>query len=148
MVRANEEFSKWIRGEMSLPFGKNNQHVPIKLIDFEEIKNNSYILTNQFKIRTRETKIPDIVMFVNGIPLVIGELKTPVRPAISWFDGAYDIHEIYENAVPQLFVPNVFSFASEGKEIFIGGVRTPLEFWAPWRLEDEKDEMSHLLGLE
>src|ERR1035437_7114810 len=42
---------------------------------------------------------------------------------------------------------NVFSFASEGKEIFIGGVRTPLEFWAPWRLEDEKDEMSHFLGL-
>lgn len=147
LVRANEEFSKWIRGEMSLPFGKNNQHVPIKLIDFEEIRNNSYILTNQFKIRTRETKIPDIVMFVNGIPLVIGELKTPVRPAISWFDGAYDIHEIYENAVPQLFVPNVFSFASEGKEIFIGGVRTPLEFWAPWRLEVEKDEMSHFLGL-
>ncbi len=147
LVRANEEFSKWIRGEMSLPFGKNNQHVPIKLIDFEEIKNNSFVLTNQFKIRTRETKIPDIVMFVNGIPLVIGELKTPVRPAISWFDGAYDIHEIYENAVPQLFVPNVFSFASEGKEIFIGGVRTPLEFWAPWRLEDEKDEMSHFLGL-
>ena len=147
LVRANEEFSKWIRGEISLPFGKNNQHVPVKLIDFEEIKNNSFILTNQFKIRTRETKIPDIVMFVNGIPLVIGELKTPVRPAISWFDGAYDIHEIYENAVPQLFVPNVFSFASEGKEIFIGGVRTPLEFWAPWRLEDEKDEMSHFLGL-
>ena len=147
LVRANEEFSKWIRGEMSLPFGKNNQHVPIKLIDFEEIKNNSYILTNQFKIRIRETKIPDIVMFINGIPLVVGELKTPVRPAISWFDGAYDIHEIYENAVPQLFVPNVFSFASEGKEIFIGGVRTPLEFWAPWRLEDEKDEMSHFLGL-
>lgn len=147
LVRANEEFSRWIRGEMSLPFGKNNQHVPIKLIDFEKLDNNSFILTNQFKIRTRETKIPDIVMFVNGIPLVIGELKTPVRPAISWFDGAYDIHEIYENAVPQLFVPNVFSFASEGKEIFIGGVRTPLEFWAPWRLEDEKDEMSHFLGL-
>jgi type I restriction enzyme R subunit len=147
LVRANEEFSRWIRGEMSLPFGKNNQHVPIKLIDFEKLDSNSFILTNQFKIRTRETKIPDIVMFVNGIPLVIGELKTPVRPAISWFDGAYDIHEIYENAVPQLFVPNVFSFASEGKEIFIGGVRTPLEFWAPWRLEDEKDEMSHFLGL-
>jgi len=147
LVRANEEFSKWIRGEMSLPFGKNNRHVPIKLIDFEKIKNNSFILTNQFKIITRETKIPDIVMFVNGIPLIIGELKTPVRPAISWFDGAYDIHEIYENAVPQLFVPNVFSFASEGKEIFIGGVRTPLEFWAPWRLEDDKDKMSHFWGL-
>ncbi|HEX2919559.1 MAG TPA: type I restriction endonuclease subunit R [Bacteroidales bacterium] len=148
LVRANEEFSKWLRGEVSMPFGKNNQHVPVKLIDFDNIQNNSFILTNQFKIRTRETKIPDIAMFINGIPVVIGELKTPVRPAISWLDGAHDIHVVYENAVPQLFVPNVFSFASEGKEIFIGGVRTPMEFWAPWRLEDDKDEMSHFLGLD
>jgi type I restriction enzyme R subunit len=148
LVRANEEFARWLRNEVSLPIGKNNEHVAIQLIDFDVLKNNSFILSNQFKIRTRETKIPDIVLFVNGIPLVVGEAKTPVRPAVTWFDGAHDIHEIYENAVPQLFVPNVFSFATEGKDIFIGGVRTPLEFWAPWRLEDEKDELSHFIGLQ
>ena len=147
LVRANQEFSRWLRGEMTLPFGKNNQHIAIRLIDFDSLKNNSFILTNQFRMQAREVKIPDIVMFVNGIPLVVGEAKTPVRPAISWFDAAHDIHVVYENAIPQLFVPNVFSFATEGKEIFIGGVRTPLEFWAPWRLEDEKDELSHFLGL-
>lgn len=147
LVRANEEFAKWLRNEVSLPIGRNNQHVAVKLIDFENYSNNSFLLTNQFKIRAREPKIPDIVMFVNGIPLVVGEAKTPVRPAVSWFDGAHDIHVVYENAVPQLFVPNVFSFATEGKEIFIGGVRTPLEFWAPWRIEDEHDELRQLLGL-
>jgi len=147
LVRANQEFSRWLRGEMTLPFGKNNQHVPIRLIDFDELKSNSFILTNQFRMQSREVKIPDIVLFVNGIPLVVGEAKTPVRPAVSWFDAAHDIHVVYENAVPQLFVPNVFSFATEGKEIFIGGVRTPLEFWAPWRLEDEKDELSHFIRL-
>ena len=148
LVRANEEFAKWLRGEISMPIGKNNEHVNIRLIDFEQIANNSFLLTNQFKIRARETKIPDIVMFVNGIPLVVGEAKTPVRPAVSWLDGAHDIHVIYENAVPQLFVPNVFSFATEGKELFIGGVRTPLEFWSPWRLEDEKDELHYFAGLQ
>lgn len=148
LVRANEEFSRWIRNEVSLPFGKNNQHVVVRLIDFENISNNSFILTNQFKIRAREIKIPDIVMFVNGIPLVIGEAKTPVRPAISWFDGAHDINMVYENAVPQLFVPNVFSFSTEGKEVFIGAVRTPLEYWAPWRIENVKDELSHLISLQ
>ena len=147
LVRANEEFAKWLRNEISLPIGKNNEHVIIRLIDFDNINNNSFILSNQFKIRTRETKIPDIILFVNGIPLVVGEAKTPVRPAVSWFDAAHDIHDIYENSVPQLFVPNVFSFATEGKEIFIGGVRTPLELWAPWRIEDEKDELSHIMGL-
>jgi type I restriction enzyme R subunit len=148
LVRANEEFAKWLRGEISMPIGKNNEHVNICLIDFEQLDNNSFLLSNQFKIRARETKIPDIVMFVNGIPLVVGEVKTPVRPAVSWLDGAHDIHVIYENAVPQLFVPNVFSFATEGKELFIGGVRTPLEFWSPWRLEDEKDELHHFTGLQ
>ena len=147
LVRANEEFAKWLRNEVTLPIGKNNQHVAIRLIDYDELRNNSFVLSNQFKLRARETKIPDIVMFVNGIPLVVGEAKTPVRPAVTWFDGAHDINVVYENSVPQLFVPNVFSFATEGKEIFIGGVRTPLEFWAPWRIEDEKDELSHFIGL-
>lgn len=148
LVRANEEFAKWLRGEVSLPIGEHNKHVVVRLIDFEEIGNNSFLVVNQLKVRARETKIPDIVMYVNGIPLVVGEAKTPVRPAVTWFDGAHDIHVVYENAVPQLFVPNVFSFATEGKELFIGGVRTPLEFWAPWRLEQEKDELSHVLGLQ
>ncbi|MEI7982932.1 MAG: type I restriction endonuclease [Bacteroidota bacterium] len=148
LVRANEEFAKWLANEVSLPIGNNNQHVVVRLIDFDNIGNNSFLLTNQFKIRSRETKIPDIVLFVNGIPLVVGEAKTPVRPAISWLDGAHDIHAIYENSVPQLFVPNVFSFATEGKDVFIGGVRTPLEFWAPWRLEDDKNELSYYFGLQ
>ena len=148
LVRANEEFAKWLRGEISMPIGKNKEHVNIRLIDFDNIYNNTFLLTNQFKIRARETKIPDIAMFVNGIPLVIGEAKTPVRPAVSWLDGAHDIHVIYENSVPQLFVPNVLSFATEGKELFIGTVRTPLEFWSPWRLEEEKDELHHFAGLQ
>ncbi len=148
LVRANEEFARWLRGEISMPIGKDHEHVNIRLIDFDNIDNNTFLLTNQFKIRVRETKIPDIVMFVNGIPLVVGEVKTPVRPAVTWFDGAHDIHVIYENAAPQLFVPNVFSFASEGKELYIGGVRTPLEFWSPWRLEDEKDELHHFAGMQ
>lgn len=148
LVRANEEFSKWLKGEMTLPFGKDDHHIPIRLIDFEDLKNNTYMLANQLSVRARETKIPDIVYFINGIPVVIGEAKTPVRPAISWLDGAHDIHVTYENAIPQLFVPNIFSFATEGKELFVGAVRTPLEFWAPWRLENDKNELAHFGGLQ
>lgn len=148
LVRANEEFSKWLRNEVSMPVGKNNEHVVIKLIDFDDITRNTFILTNQLKVRARETKIPDIAMYVNGIPLVIGEAKTPVRPAVSWLDGAHDISKIYEDAIPQLFVPNVFSFATEGKAIYIGAVRTELEKWAPWRLEDDKDDLSQFISLQ
>lgn len=147
LVRANEEFFKWLQGDKTMPFGENNRHVPIRLIDFEELKNNSFIATTQFRIHHRETKIPDIVLFVNGIPVVIGEAKTPIRKAISWLDGAHEVHDIYENAVSQLFVPNILSFSTEGKELYYGAIRTPLEFWAPWRLENDEDAIAKRLGL-
>ncbi len=63
LVRANEEFARWLRNEMTMPIGKNHEHVAIRLIDFETPGNNSFILSNQFKIRARETKIPDIPEF-------------------------------------------------------------------------------------
>ena len=147
LVRANEEFFKWLQGDKTMPFGENNRHVPIRLIDFETLKNNKFIATTQFRIHHRETKIPDVVLFINGIPVVIGEAKTPIRPSISWLDGAHEIHDIYENAVSQLFVPNILSFATEGKELYYGGVRTPLEFWGPWRLENDQDAIAKRLGL-
>lgn len=148
LVRANEEFSKWLTGDKTMPFGENNRHVPVNLIDFDPTSNkNTYIVTNQYRIHHRETKIPDIVLLINGIPVVVGEAKTPIRPSVSWLDGAYEIHDIYENAVPQLFVPNVFSFATEGKDLYFGAVGTPLEFWAPWRMEDSDSDLVRKLGL-
>ncbi len=147
LVRANEEFFKWLTGDKTMPFGENNRHVPLRLIDFDDLTNNRYIVTNQYRVHHRETKIPDIVMLINGIPVVVGEVKTPIRPSVSWLDGAHEIHAIYENSVPQLFVPNILSFATEGKELYYGGIRTPLEFWAPWRLENDDDALSKRLGL-
>lgn len=147
LVKANEEFFKWLTGDKTMPFGESNHHVPVRLIDFDDITQNQYIITNQFRIHHRETKIPDVVMMINGIPVVVGEAKTPIRPSVSWLDGAHEIHNIYENAVPQLFVPNILSFATEGKELFYGAIRCPLEFWAPWRLENDDDAIAKRLGL-
>ena len=147
LVKANEEFFKWLTGEKTMPFGENNHHVPVRLIDFDDLTQNQYIVTNQFRIHHRETKIPDVVFIINGIPVVVGEAKTPIRPSVSWLDGAHEVHNIYENAVPQLFVPNILSFATEGKELFYGAVRCPLEFWAPWRIEGDEDKIAKSLGL-
>lgn len=147
LVKANEEFFKWMTGEKTMPFGENNRHVPVRLIDFDNLSNNRFVVTNQFRIHHRETKIPDIVLLINGIPVVIGEAKTPIRPSVSWLDGAHEIHDVYENSVPQLFVPNILSFATEGKELFYGAVRSQLEFWSPWRLENDDDALAKRLGL-
>ena len=147
LVKANEEFFAWMTGEKTMPFGENNRHVPVKLIDFDDLTRNDYVVTNQFRIHHRETKIPDVVLMINGIPVVVGEAKTPIRPSVSWLDGAHEVHSIYENAVPQLFVPNILSFATEGKELFYGAIRCPLEFWAPWRTEGDDNQISKALGL-
>lgn len=147
LVKANEEFFKWMTGEKTMPFGENNRHEPVRLIDFDDLTQNNYVVTNQFRIHHRETKIPDVVLMINGIPVVVGEAKTPIRPSVSWLDGAHEIHNIYENAVPQLFVSNILSFATEGKELFYGAIRCPLEFWAPWRLEGSDNVIAKSLGL-
>ncbi len=147
LVRANEEFCEWLCGQKTMPFGNNNRHIPIHLIDFDNINNNKFIITNQYRVHQREVKIPDIVLLINGIPVVVGELKTPIRPSVSWLDGAHEIHNIYENSIPQLFVSNILSFATEGKQLSYGAVRCPLEFWSPWRLEDNRDGITELFGL-
>lgn len=82
----------------------------------------------------------DIVLLVNGIPLVIGEAKTPVRPAVTWVDGAIDINQGYEKTVPQMFVPSIFSFATEGKCYRYGSVGMPIDLWGPWRQPDNRSE--------
>lgn len=145
LASANEEFAAWLKGERTMPFGPNGEHVPIHLIDFETLTNNRYVATNQYTYKSNVEVRFDLVLLVNGVPLVIGEAKTPVRPAVSWVDGAVDI-EKYETNVPQMFVPNVFSFATEGKEYRYGSIRMPLEIWAPWR--DEESTKSGLTELQ
>ncbi len=141
LVRANEMFAEWLRGEKSMPFGKRGEHTPVRLIDFDDLSNNDYVVTNQWVYPTKEGgRRFDIVLLVNGIPLVIGEAKTPVRPAVSWVDGASDIHDGYERSVPQMFVPNVFSFATEGKRYRYGSVRMPIDIWGPWHEGEDKAE--------
>ena len=132
------QFADWLTGEKSMPFGENGEHVTIKLIDFDDLEQNQYVVTQQYTFQAGPvTKRADLVMLINGIPIVLIEAKTPVRASQSWLDGALQIHDDYERNIPELFVPNAFSIATEGKEFRYGSIRMPVEFWGPWRLEDE-----------
>jgi len=143
LVRANEVFSEWLRGEKSMPFGENGEHTPVRLIDFENPDNNEYVVTNQWVYPVKEGgKRFDVVLLVNGIPVVIGEAKSAVRPSVTWVDGASDIHDDYEQSVPQMFVPNVFLFATEGKRYRYGSIRMPIEIWGPWHDKGNNSEGS------
>jgi type I restriction enzyme, R subunit len=137
LIRANEEFTAWLRGERSMPFGQRSEHVTIHLLDYEDLDQNQYILSTQYTFRAGPAeRRPDLVLLINGLPLVIIEAKTPVRQAVSWFDGAKQVHDDYERFIPELFAPNVFSVASDGKELRYGAIHTPLDKWSPWMLEE------------
>lgn len=143
LVRANERFAEILCGGLSMPFGENYRHVPVKIIDFAHPANNHFVTTTEYTYTGAVTRRADNVLLINGIPLVVGECKTPVRPAITWIDAAEQIHDDYEVNVPALFVPGVFSFATEGKTFYYGAVRAPLDAWAPWK-EDEEEAASPL----
>ena len=136
LVKANEEFTAWLAGERSMPFGKDGEHVTIRLIDFDDLERNQYVVTTQYIVRAGATeKRADLVLLINGIPLVVIEAKTPVRASQSWFDAATQIHDDYERNVPELFVSNVVSIATDGKEFRYGSIGLPLDLWGPWRID-------------
>lgn len=149
LVRANENFMAWLRGEKSMPFGPNGEHVSVRLVDVDQPANNRLTVCNQwtYQAGTVEKRF-DVVFLVNGLPLVIGEAKTPTRNAVTWFDGAHQVNEIYEKQAPAMFVPNVFSFATEGKLFRFGSLRMPIDMWGPWRDEDNHEEgkLEHVLA--
>lgn len=145
LIRANEEMTAWMRGERSMPFGHNNEHVPIRLLDFEDLSRNHYVITQQYTYRAGPNeRRADLVMLVNGLPLVLIEAKTPVKKYISWVDGALQVHADYEKFVPELFVCNVFSVATEGKDFRYGSIGLPVKDWGPWHL-DGGDAVHHPL---
>jgi type I site-specific deoxyribonuclease, hsdR family len=145
LVTRNESFKKLIFEENSFPFGKDGRMVPIRFFGTlipKDLALNEYVVTNQWVYPTVEGgKRLDIVLLVNGFPLVVGELKTPVRDAISWLDAAGDI-AAYEKSIPQMFVPNVFNFATEGKCFRYGSVKMPIGLWGPWHTPFHKTEGS------
>ncbi len=134
LVSANEEMTAWLRGERSMPFGRNHEHVTVHLVDFGDLSRNQYVATTQYSFRAGPAeRRADLMLLVNGLPLVLVEAKTPVRNAVSWVDGALQVHTDYERHVPELFACNVFSVATEGKELRYGSIHMPIELWGPWR---------------
>jgi type I restriction enzyme R subunit len=146
LIRANEIFHEWLLGKNSMPLGKDGEHITIRLIDFERPENNRFVLSQQVAFTGTRDAYFDLVGFVNGIPLVVGEVKTPVREAISWQDGATDFlggkKHYWENQ-KAFFVPNLLCFASEGKTFCYGSVGATYKNWAPWHHTEDGDEIPH-----
>jgi len=145
LIRANEVFQDWMLGRVSMPLGKDGEHITINLLDFDTPQNNHYVISQQVQFTGSRDAYFDLVLYVNGLPLVVGEVKTPVRDAISWQDGAADFlggqKQYWENQ-KAFFVLILICFASEGKTFYYGPIGARFKDWAPWHSTEDRDEIS------
>jgi type I restriction enzyme R subunit len=133
LMAANEELTAWLRGRRTITLNDTNHDEPVRLVDFENPGNNSLIVSDEVTYGVPGSKARfDVVLWVNGVPLVVGETKTPVDRKKSWLHGAQDIRNRYEVERQHFFVPNLLSFATEGRELRYASIRTPLDYWEQW----------------
>ncbi|RLE15096.1 hypothetical protein DRJ04_01120 [Candidatus Aerophobetes bacterium] len=108
-----KRFLDIFRNGLVIPLQKEGKERVIKLIDLEIIENNEFVVTNQFRVEGLRPRRPDIVLLVNGIPLVLIECKNPTAGEVDWLDAYKDI-KIYEEDIPEIFKYVQFSIATDG----------------------------------
>ena len=116
------------------------------LIDFKNPQNNEFLVVNQFTIvENHQNKRPDILLFVNGIPLVVIELKNAADEKAN-VHSAFRQIETYKAIVPSLFTYNGFNIISDGMEAKAGSLSAGFSRYMAWKTADGKTEASHLVG--
>ncbi|MDD4855972.1 MAG: type I restriction endonuclease subunit R [Sulfuricurvum sp.] len=118
----------------------------VKLIDFDDVSRNEFIVTNQFTIvENGINKRPDLILFVNGLPLVVVELKNPVDENAT-IGSAYKQIQTYKSVIPSLFTYNAFCIISDGLEAKAGSISAGLSRFMSWKSSDGKSEASKLIS--
>ncbi len=116
------------------------------LIDFKNPHNNEFIVANQFTIiENGNNKRPDVILFVNGIPLVVIELKNAADENTT-INSAFKQVETYKTIIPSLFTYNGFVVISDGLEAKAGSISAGFSRYMAWKSADGKAEASHLVS--
>ena len=127
----NEEWQRKLRGGYSRRLSGENRDSPLALIDFKQPGRNTFHVVSQFRVAAQRTRIPDIVLFVNGIPLVVIEAKCPLKGTATG-DEAHEQIKQYERDIPRLFYPNAFNIITDGMRTEYGATGAPAQFYGPW----------------
>jgi len=107
-----------------------------RLIDFDDIEANDWLAVNQFTVIEREhNRRPDVVLFVNGLPLAVIELKNPGDENAT-LEGAFNQLQTYKDEIPSLFRTNAVLLTSDGLQARLGSLTANLERFMPWRTVD------------
>jgi type I restriction enzyme, R subunit len=154
-IRDNAEWISWLRNEATYQFSADEKAHRINVIDFEDPTNNDFLSTNQFWVDGGDHRIrTDVLLFVNGIPLVNIEAKTTARDwHVDWTEGARQCGR-YLREAPQLYHSNVFCVGVNEISLRYGVPGVKFHHWQTWRSHtphshvDSEDELkSGIYGL-
>ncbi|MDA8836026.1 type I restriction endonuclease subunit R [Candidatus Pelagibacter bacterium] len=138
LFNCNREIHKWITKGLKLNYMKNDDErgYHCKLIDYDNINNNDWLIVNQFEVKgDKRLRRPDTVVFVNGLPLSVIELKNPADvKADIW--SAFNQLQTYKDDIPNLFNTNINLIISDGVEARVGSITADQERFMRWRSID------------
>ena len=121
--------------------------VPVQLIDFENPVNNDFLAINQFTIVQHKNRRPDLLVFVNGIPLGLLELKSS-SVAHATLRTAWNQVQTYRSDIPAVFTPNAVTVISDGTSAAMSSFSGGFEHYAPWKTIDGREVVAGLPALE
>ena len=111
----------------------NQKDLYIQLIDYDDIDNNHYRIVNQMEIHGYELRIPDGILYINGLPLVVFEFKSAIREEATIHDAYVQLTTRYDRDIPELFKYNALCVISDGVNNKMGSYFAPYEFYYSWR---------------
>jgi type I restriction enzyme R subunit len=144
LLHNNEEFHKLLVEKVKIPYQQNGyeRSHEVALIDFENTNNNQFLIVNQYTIiESNQNKRPDVILFVNGIPLVVIELKNASDENAS-IRKAYEQIQTYKAIIPSLFTYNAVCIISDGLECKAGSVSADFSRYMTWKTADGLKEAS------
>lgn len=138
LLHNNEEFHRLLIEKVKVPYqhdGYERSH-EVALIDFERPENNQFMVVNQFTIvENNQNKRPDVILFVNGIPLVVMELKNAADENADILSAFRQI-QTYKAIIPGLFTYNAVCIISDGFECRAGSVSAAINRYMAWKTTD------------
>ncbi|MEU2066956.1 type I restriction endonuclease subunit R [Streptomyces anulatus] len=142
MTRANEQVLRLLRGHKDFRDPDGVWHA-LKVIDFEHPTANTLVVSDEVTISVpgKTSRRFDLVYWVNGLPLVVVEVKSPTAKS-GWADAAREINDVYATEYPWFFTPNVFAIASDGLKLRFGAAGAPMNLWQPFRSTADDEKLS------
>ncbi len=138
VVRKNTVFMDYLQNGVPVRYFHNGEErsAIVKLIDYENVNSNNFVVANQWTIEEgKDEKRPDVIVFINGIPVVVIELKSPTRDVVGWRD-AYNQIRNYLDKIPSLFTYNAFCIVSDQTTTKAGTITSPLSRFMEWKTVD------------